>query len=175
MKNKAFTLIELLVVVLIIGILAAIAVPKYQLAVAKSKFSTLKDATTALKNAQEVYYLANGSYANRFDLLDIDLPGEWEEGQEINDKKEERIYSWGRCLLTINSCYCSNEDNAYQMFYQNTETARLSNKIKCLVWIKDQNQSWQNELNSIAGKVCQQETKGANIDHSPSNVNWLYN
>ena len=159
MKNKAFTLIELLVVVLIIGILAAIAVPKYQFAVAKSKFSILKDATTALKNAQEIYYLQNGTYANRFDLLDINLPGEWEQGT-TTETKDNRIYSWGKCQLTNNSCYCSNGDNAYQMYYQN---ATSSNKghIKCIAWMKE-NQTKQEAQNSIPGQVCKQETNTIN-------------
>ena len=154
MKNQAFTLIELLVVVLIIGILAAIAVPKYQLAVAKSKFSTLKEATTALKNAQERYYLQNGTYANRFDLLDITLPGEWEESEYTNENRERRNYSWGFCQLTINSCYCSNDDNAYQMYY--TQSSSNNDKILCLIWKKG-NQSNTDVKASIPGKVCEQE------------------
>ena len=47
----AFTLIELLVVVLIIGILAAVAVPQYQLAVDKSKFASNMPLLDSLESA----------------------------------------------------------------------------------------------------------------------------
>ena len=62
-KSRAFTLIELLVVVLIIGILAAVAVPQYQVSVDKTRYTTMMAAVRAVKNAQELYYLANGSYS----------------------------------------------------------------------------------------------------------------
>ena len=71
-----FTLIELLVVVLIIGILAAVAVPQYQMAVAKSNFIKFRLYTDTLYKAEQLYQLANGSYTNDFSQLDIDLPSE---------------------------------------------------------------------------------------------------
>ena len=75
MKNKAFTLIELLVVVLIIGILSAIALPQYETAVLKTKFSTILPLGRVIKEAQERYYMANGKYALALADLDIELPG----------------------------------------------------------------------------------------------------
>ena len=69
-----FTLIELLVVVLIIGILSAVALPKYEKVVWKSRNAQLKTLVKSIVDAQKVCLMTNGKVCDEFSSLDIDLP-----------------------------------------------------------------------------------------------------
>jgi type IV pilus assembly protein PilE len=95
-SNQAgFTLIELLVVVLIIGILAAIALPQYQVAVLKSKITKLIPLATALYDAEERYRLATGDYTKDLQALDVNIPSNY-RSCIIGESYSYCIYDWGR-------------------------------------------------------------------------------
>jgi type IV pilus assembly protein PilE len=76
LKNSAFTLIELLVVVLIIGILAAIALPYYNAAVDKSRASQALANINTLFSAAQMHRLATGEKPTSTDQLDISFPSD---------------------------------------------------------------------------------------------------
>ena len=100
--KEAFTLIELLVVVLIIGILAAVAVPQYQKAVEKSRAS---EARLMLKTISEQYPLCllskTGAECNSiipgetlFDTMDVSLPGTVQYGEDCIDLVCVKTKDW---------------------------------------------------------------------------------
>jgi prepilin-type N-terminal cleavage/methylation domain-containing protein len=60
--KKGFTLIELLIVVVIIGILAAIAIPKFSATREKAYFAAMKSDLKNLASQQEIYYSDEYSY-----------------------------------------------------------------------------------------------------------------
>ncbi len=92
-KFGGFTLIELLVVVLIIGILAAIALPQYRLSVLRARYTSAVVTEEAIRAAQERYYLANGEYAVDFANLDIVFP-ECQPNAKGNVCTAPKYYCW---------------------------------------------------------------------------------
>jgi len=70
--RRGFTLIELLIVVVILGILAAIAIPKFQNTKGKAHAGAIKSDLKNLATAQEAYFYENGTYTGTLDELNLD-------------------------------------------------------------------------------------------------------
>ncbi len=72
-RKAGFTLVELAVVVVIIGVLAAFAVPRFRASVERSKAAESFNYLSAVQAAQERYHARQSTYADDIDDLDIKL------------------------------------------------------------------------------------------------------
>lgn len=80
MKRAAFTLIELMIVVAIIGVLAAIAIPKFASLINKSREGQTKGTLATLRTAISVYYSDTGGIYPMDDLTVLSLNGKYISG-----------------------------------------------------------------------------------------------
>ena len=102
--RSGFTLIELLVVVLIIGILAAVALPQYQKALNKTRTMRMLPLMKAIVAAEHVYHLTHGSYTIDFTQLDIEMPAGGTVDTELNENStliNRLIFSDFSCHLQL--------------------------------------------------------------------------
>ena len=137
-NRRAFTLIELLVVVLIIGILAAVAVPQYRKAVRRTHYAQLQTLTKSIYDAELVYHLANGTYTVNFAELDIEIPISKVDSNANRFFKENKV-----CSLPGDYVACQDFDvnMAYRMDY--------TGERACVAYNAD----------TVSHQICQAETK----------------
>lgn len=135
--KRGFTLIELLVVVLIIGILSAVALPQYTKAVRKARIAEAKVILRALTDAEDLYFLENGtgSYWDSFEDLSIQVPLESKYWSFVTDE----------CLFGGGKEGCCNI--AYPKWESEYDIEYCSS-------------NYEGGLNNLAGKfICYSETE----------------
>lgn len=113
-KKNGFTLIELLVVVLIIGILAAIALPQYQTAVLKTRTAEMLTNIRAFAEAHMRHKLATGQYPSSFYDLDITMP----------------------CTISPNGDDCVSDKHSYRRALSGNQPTINADRNGIMIWVQ---------------------------------------
>ena len=125
-----FTLIELLVVVLIIGILAAVALPQYQTAVNKSRYAGLMPLAKSVKDAEEAQLMATGRYTSNLEDLSVQVPGTIEpENTATGDHVTIELYNGDGNYDFVKATDTRNPANTYVMYF--AKSGNFKGEIHC--------------------------------------------
>ena len=158
---KGFTLIELLVVVLIIGILSAVALPQYRVAVAKSQAVEAMINAKALYDAAQIVYLETGEYPTDITTLPIQWKGTLRPGDGGVENGVITFPNGTFCSLDLEDNWIDCTRNGIRIAYnlKPVNSGVKAGRILCLA----------GDGKEIAQKVC--KSMGATFNGN-SNYGW---
>ena len=127
MTRKAFTLLELIIVIVIIGILAAIGIPRYFDAIEKARGSEAKGTLGEIYKIEQAYYTINAGYMPARTITNGATIGVDLDGDNINDMAiivpDSNNFSYSNTLTEIRATKKGSTKNSWKI---NLSTGTLS-------------------------------------------------
>jgi type II secretion system protein G len=164
--KRGFTLIELLVVVLIIGILSAVALPQYTMAVEKARVTEALQNISTLEKQIDLYLLENGKPDGKICYKDFGVVslsgGEWKNSSCIYETKNFSYWDLGFHLdsYTRGHIEVTRKNGQYSLVSRG-ESPNDFNTNKVGNWYH----ACITQINDMGRKICKQlESQG-----------WAYN
>ena len=172
-QRLGFTLIELLVVVLIIGILAAVAVPQYQKVVERSRATQALTLLKTTADAFQAHHMATGEWATSFDELSIDIPWTGRENFVVGFTDARSNGEWSVGIENVNGYVivmagriAGNYKGAYFAIVFVTPDGFVENPtMRCYERI-DSGALFQFDPSLPAGAFCEKIMKGTFLSQS---------
>ena len=141
---KGFTLLEMLVVVLIIGILAGIALPQYQMAVTKAKVASILPLMRRWKDALTEYRLQHDAWLDGVspstygEILGVTWPSDWktDTNKPCNNNASCHNDYWKNCDVNdggdgMITCYHNTSDGVFTIIFLSSEDEDYPDKLTC--------------------------------------------
>lgn len=146
LHKQGFTLMEMLATILIIGILAAIALPEYKTAVYNSRLSGVMTNVKSIANSLELYYLSMGKYPDDgLTNLDIGIGG-CTITNEVYNCAKGTVYAFGISddEKPVGGFLGEKQGLAYIQYLKEEPTVAKRNQREC----------WADSSNELANRVC---------------------
>lgn len=146
LHKQGFTLMEMLAAILIIGVLAAIAVPEYQTAVANSRLSTVMTNVKTIANSLELYHLSMDAYpTNGLSNLDVGISG-CSVSDDVYVCSNGTVYAFGisDTEQPVGGFLGNKQGLAYIQYLKEDPTVAKRNQREC----------WADSSNELANRVC---------------------
>ncbi len=146
LRKKGFTLLEMLVTVLIVGVLAAVAVPEYKTAVLNSRLSSVMTNVKTIADSLEVYYLSMNEYPDN-DLSNLDVGiGGCTVSDGVYNCTKGTAYAFGISAAEkpVGGFLGNKQGLAYIQYLKEEPTFAKRNQREC----------WADSSNELANRVC---------------------